>query len=115
MHTVWRILIVLALSALLACLYPVTVWQGPDGQAVHLADDSMITLRVALNMASHGVPYFNTSEAVAANTSLFWPIIVAPLAALVGADLPFWLYHVSVVLTALAAVVAAGLVRTWLF
>jgi hypothetical protein len=44
----------------------------------HLIDDPMITLRVARNVWEHGVPYFNPGEAVAANTSLFWPILLAP-------------------------------------
>lgn len=46
---------------------------------VHWLDDPVITLRVSRVMAEHGVPYFNPSEAVAANTSLFWPVLLAPL------------------------------------
>lgn len=49
-----------------------------DG-AWHTLDDPVITLRVAHVMAEHGVPHFNPGEAVAANTSLFWPILLAPL------------------------------------
>lgn len=42
----------------------------------HVADDHMITMRVAKNFADYGVPFFNHDEAVAANTSLFWPLIL---------------------------------------
>lgn len=45
----------------------------------HTNDDSMITLRVAENFARSGVPFFNVDEAVSANTSLFWPILVSPV------------------------------------
>jgi hypothetical protein len=48
-----------------------------DGKTfLHVADDHMITMRVAKNFADYGVPYFNHDEAVAANTSLFWPLIL---------------------------------------
>jgi len=43
---------------------------------LHVADDHMITMRVAKNFADYGVPFFNHDEAVAANTSLFWPLIL---------------------------------------
>lgn len=43
---------------------------------LHVADDHMITMRVAQNFADFGVPYFNREEMVAANTSLFWPLIL---------------------------------------
>lgn len=43
---------------------------------IHTADDHMITMRVARNFWETGLPYFNETEAVAANTSLFWPIIL---------------------------------------
>lgn len=39
----------------------------------------MITLRVARNFAETGMPFFNKNEAVAANTSLFWPVLLSPL------------------------------------
>ncbi|MEO1602504.1 MAG: hypothetical protein AAFU49_18985 [Pseudomonadota bacterium] len=45
----------------------------------HFIDDPVITLRVARNVAVYGVPYFNPGEAVAANTSLVWPLLLAPL------------------------------------
>lgn len=51
-----------------------------DGYALwHTTDDHMITQRVAYMMWTHGQPYFNPGEPVAASTSLFWPIILAPL------------------------------------
>lgn len=43
-----------------------------------VADDSMITLRVANNFAHHLGPYFNAGERTAANTSLFWPMLLSP-------------------------------------
>ena len=45
----------------------------------HLHDDQMITQRVAYNFWLHGKPYYNLNSAIAANTSLFWPIIISPL------------------------------------
>lgn len=44
-----------------------------------VADDSMISLRIAHNFASHLGPYFNAGERTAANTSLFWPIAISPV------------------------------------
>lgn len=42
-------------------------------------DDPLISLRIANNIA-HGLgPYFNAGEHVAANTSLSWPFLVAPV------------------------------------
>jgi hypothetical protein len=43
---------------------------------IHTADDHMITMRVADNFSKFGQPFFNEGEAVAANTSLFWPMIL---------------------------------------
>ncbi|MEO1562370.1 MAG: hypothetical protein AAFR98_02950 [Pseudomonadota bacterium] len=45
----------------------------------HVADDQMITQRVAYNFWRDGLPYFNQGEAVAASTSLFWPIFLSQL------------------------------------
>ena len=42
-------------------------------------DDSMISLRVARNFAMHMGPYYNAGEKTAANTSLFWPILLSPV------------------------------------
>lgn len=48
-----------------------------DGKRyLHTADDHMITMRVAKNFADYGVPFFNKDESVAANSSLFWPLIL---------------------------------------
>lgn len=42
-------------------------------------DDSLITFRVAYNIA-HGIgPFFNRGEHVAASTSLLWPFVIAPV------------------------------------
>ena len=46
---------------------------------LHVADDHMITQRVAYNFFLTGQPFFNDGEAVSANTSLFWPIILSVL------------------------------------
>ncbi len=62
-------------------LFTVQLSVGPTvfPPVAHLTDDSMVTLRVAANFWRYSVPYFNVSEAVAANTSLFWPIIISPI------------------------------------
>lgn len=39
----------------------------------------MITLRVAYNFWNTGLPYYNINEAVSANTSLVWPMVLAGL------------------------------------
>lgn len=79
----WRALIILLAS--------LVVWRSGAGfLALHTFDvagkiyrvsydDVMITLRVARNFAFGLGPYFNPGEAVAANTSLFWPMILAPI------------------------------------
>ncbi|MEM7669992.1 MAG: hypothetical protein AAF317_12765, partial [Pseudomonadota bacterium] len=51
----------------------------PEIGYYHLNDDQMITMRVAFMIATEGVPYYNPGEEVAANTSLFWPYILALL------------------------------------
>lgn len=51
----------------------------PETGLYHLNDDQMITMRVAYMIATEGVPYYNSDEAVAANTSLFWPYMLSPL------------------------------------
>lgn len=43
----------------------------------HLLDDQMITQRVSYNFWKNGQPFFNLSDSVSANTSLFWPIILS--------------------------------------
>lgn len=107
--TLW-LLGLAAVSALMAQIYAADVWQGPSGPVVHLEDDNMITLRVAMTMADAGVPYFNPGEAVAANTSLFWPLILAPFGRLLGgASLPEALFYASTVMSVAAAMFAAGL------
>jgi len=55
-----------------------------DTMYVHTADDHMITLRVARNFFVHGDPYFNLNDAVAANTSLFWPMILGSVIFVAG-------------------------------
>jgi len=70
----------------------------------------MITQRVAANFWEYGVPYYNPDEAVAANTSLFWPMILSPIYAifsLQGAVLATIIG--SAVLSALTLVTAARL------
>lgn len=67
----------LSLAAAAMALYAYRLIEADGGY--HTLDDPMITLRVARVMAEHGVPYFNPTEPVAANTSLFWPILLAPV------------------------------------
>lgn len=65
----------LVLAACCARIYFLVSAHG----AHHVLDDPMITLRVAANLWHHGVPHFNPGEAVAANTSLAWPVLLAPV------------------------------------
>jgi hypothetical protein len=52
----------------------------PGGNALFLvADDSMITLRIAHNVADGFGPYFNPGEHLAANTSLSMPFLLSPV------------------------------------
>src|SRR5262249_43830824 len=58
-----------------------------EGRVFRLtADDAMITFRVAYNFAHGKNLYFNEGEAVAANTSLLWPILIAPIFRVVDLD-----------------------------
>lgn len=93
--------------ALIIVLASLVVWRaGASYLALHTFDvagkihrvsydDVMITLRVARNVAFGLGPYFNPGEPVAANTSLFWPIVLAPL---------YWVFDLD------RAVVAACLI-----
>ena len=79
--------------------------------AWHTADDHMITQRVAYNFWNYGVPYFNPSEKVAANTSLFWPIFLSPLYAVFDHDQAvFAVVQLSLAATAVTLAVAAQLI-----
>lgn len=76
--------------SILASAFLVLIYTGNfeliriDGTTyVHTADDHMITMRVARNFSEYGVPYYNRNEAVAANTSLFWPLFL-------GSTIFFW-------------------------
>lgn len=73
-----RTLTLLALTALMLVLCPALYFATRADGIFHLRDDQMIVLRVARVFWEHGVPYINPGEAVAANTSLFWPIILSP-------------------------------------
>jgi hypothetical protein len=79
----YRILLAL-LFAVLMCRVCGTSQRVISGESIRylVADDSMITLRVAYNFAHHLGPYFNAGEHVAANTSLFWPLFLYPIFAL---------------------------------
>ena len=79
---------------------------------VHAADDHMITMRVAQNFAQTGFPYFNQSEAVAANTSLFWPMMLSGVFVLAnGAKATVLVVIMSVVLSAVSATIAAMMMK----
>ncbi|WP_112321235.1 hypothetical protein [Oceanibium sediminis] len=92
--------------------YAADVLQTPFGPLVHLEDDNMITLRVAQVMHETGRPYFNPGEPVAANTSLFWPILMSPLFGLLPPEVvPGVLFMLSCVMSVLSATLAASLVR----
>lgn len=85
-----------------------TFLSGGQGY-IHTADDHMITLRVANNFSQTGMPYFNESEPVSANTSLFWPIILGSTIMSLG---PFASVVANVLLSAglSAATVAISLI-----
>lgn len=86
--------------AITAILYLCGNLSYVPGIGWHTADDHMITQRVAYHFWNSGVPYYNVDSAVAANTSLFWPILLSPLYAVfspahaipfvVGLSLLFW-------------------------
>ncbi len=62
-----------------SCGLPTPFVSNPSQAAQYLvADDSMITFRVAANIAAKHGPYFNVGERTAANTSLFWPYCISP-------------------------------------
>jgi len=74
----------------------------------YIADDSMITCRVASNFAHGKGLYFNSGEHVAANTSLFWPIILAPIFKLFDAQRAILIVsQVSIVLSLLILLVVS--------
>jgi hypothetical protein len=45
----------------------------------YASDDSYIHLRIARNLAQHGVPYYNPDQAVQGSSSLFWLMLLAGL------------------------------------
>ncbi|SMX22055.1 hypothetical protein [Boseongicola aestuarii] len=78
----------------------------------HTLDDHMITQRVARNFYETGFPYYNAEEAIAANTSLFWPIILSSLYVL-----PEWcvmpaLIGLSSAFTAITISLASSVLQT---
>lgn len=75
-----------ASAAVLLALGRYSIVVLPEGVAFHSGDDHMITQRVARVFFETGRPEYNPGEAVAANTSLFWPIILSPLYAVFGAQ-----------------------------
>lgn len=85
------------------------VLQG-GATVLHLPDDHMITQRVALNFFNYGQPYFNPGEAVAANTSLFWPILLSAIYIVASPEAALWV--VLVFSCALSAGIVAWAVRT---
>ncbi|WP_112321236.1 hypothetical protein [Oceanibium sediminis] len=79
-----------------------------DQLTIHLADDHMITMRVAWMMHATGQPYFNAGEAVAANTSLFWPILLSSGYKVWSLlQWPLVLFWLSITMTVAAAWIAA--------
>lgn len=105
------------LAVLLSCIvafltYDVAATSTAGGMMTHLKDDNMITMRVAANFHATGLPYFNTGEPVAANTSLFWPILLSPGYAVFEHETYIRvLYYASCVVSVLALALAASLVR----
>ncbi len=81
---------------------------------IHTVDDHMITLRVAKNFADHGVPFYNIGEPLAANTSLFWPLILGTVLSGTGAFAFLALnVLVSVILSVVTILIATTLVANW--
>ncbi|MBT8474326.1 MAG: hypothetical protein KJO78_02530 [Alphaproteobacteria bacterium] len=90
-----------------------SVVELPGGVAFHSGDDHMITQRVAWNFFSTGRPEFNPGEAVAANTSLFWPIILSPVYAIFGLqNAVMAVITLSCVLSGLTIVLAVRLLES---
>ncbi len=86
------------------------VVEGQHQQFV-VADDSMITFRVAANIAAHKGPYFNENERTAANTSCMWPYAMAPVFRVL-ADRGRCVLALSI-LSCLVCAVAVGLTVFW--
>ena len=75
-------------------------------------DDHMITMRVAANFAETLKPFFNKGEAVAANTSLFWPMILSTAYGLFDhQSFVLFIFGLSVALSATFIVTAATLIN----
>jgi hypothetical protein len=77
--SIWLGLLFLVSSTTLLCFGDFTFVDGANGRFWHTSDDHMITQRVAENFWNYGKPFFNINEAVAANTSLFWPMFLSML------------------------------------
>jgi MFS family permease len=62
------------------------------------ADDAYIHMRIARNLVTHGVPYFNVDQAVAGSSSVLWLLLVSGTFFVAGAD-PQYIMILSMVLT----------------
>ena len=104
--------LVVVLSLPISFLFGLRSWL-PELGLIHLNDDAMINMRVAKVMAAHGVPYFNPGEAVAANSSLLWPLVLAMVHHVgVAAETTILGLHLaSILLFALTAAAAARLLE----
>ncbi len=86
-------------------------FQVPGKSVQYLvADDSMITLRVAFHSAQHLGPYFNPGERTAASTSLFWPLLLGQVFRFTHFDLARSVLAFSVLSDILTAFVVAVVV-----
>jgi len=73
-------------------------------------DDAYIHFRIAENLATHGVPYFNTAEPVLATSSPVWTCALAPLA-LLPVSLPTLVALLNSVLSVLGAVLWSSVLQ----
>lgn len=93
------LLVVLALILMAAVIGELQLRLQP-----YLEDDAYIHLRVARNLATHGAPYFNLDEPVAASSAPLWTVLLA-----LGLALGLGGGAATTLLSTLSTTVAAGL------
>lgn len=68
------------------------------------ADDAYIHMRIARNLVTHGVPYFNPDQAVAGSSSVIWLLLVSGTFLVAGANPQ----HITILSMALAVALFAA-------
>lgn len=76
----------------------------------YASDDSYIHLRIARNLAAHGLPYYNPNEAVSGSSSLFWMLVLGGLFKLT-ANVPMLLPFIALAFTTGSFLITAALLQ----